>query len=152
MNYRHHFQVHAPLALVRDFHSKAACMPAITPPPLSVRLHNAPDVLGEGDEMDFSLEVGPISMRWVARIEKVSPNYFIDRQLRGPFAEWVHQHSFYAVDDQTTEVVDEISLRPRSNPWWWLVGMGMWAGLPFLFAFRASKTRRMLESCKRYGD
>ncbi len=95
--------------------------------------------------MDFSLGVGPISIRWVARIEKVSPNGFIDRQLRGPFAEWVHGHSFIALDNQTTEVVDEITLRPSSHPWWWLVGMGMWAGLPILFAFRASKTRRMLQ-------
>jgi ligand-binding SRPBCC domain-containing protein len=73
------------LARVRDFHSKAA----ITPPPLSVRLHHAPDVLGEGDEMDFNLGVGPISIRWVARIEGVSPNGFTDRQLRGPLVEWI---------------------------------------------------------------
>ncbi len=95
--------------------------------------------------MDFSLGVGPISMRWVARIESVSPSGFTDRQLRGPFAEWVHRHSFIALDNQTTEVLDEITLWPRSNPWWWLVGMGMRGGLPFLFAFRARKTRRMLE-------
>jgi ligand-binding SRPBCC domain-containing protein len=145
LNYRHRFQVHAPLALVRDFHSKSASMPAITPPPLSVRLHRAPEVLDEGDEMDFSLQVGPISMRWVAYIERVSPNGFTDRQVKGPFAEWAHRHSFNALDNQATEVVDEITLRPRSHPWWWLVGMVMWAGLPFLFAFRASKTRRMLE-------
>jgi ligand-binding SRPBCC domain-containing protein len=145
MNYRHRFQVHAPLAHVREFHSQSVSMGAITPPPLSVCLYHAPDVLGEGDEMDFSLGVGPISMRWVARIERVSPNGFTDRQVQGPFAEWSHRHSFNALDEQTTEVVDEITLRPRSNPWWWLVGMGMWAGLPFLFAFRASKTRRMLQ-------
>jgi len=145
MNYRHRFEVHAPLTRVSDFHSQAASMPAITPPPLRVRLHHAPDVLGEGDEMDFSLEVGLISIHWVARIEHVSPAGFTDRQVRGPFSEWVHQHTFNALDDQMTEVVDEITLRPRSNPWWWLVGMGMWAGLPLLFAFRASRTRRILQ-------
>jgi ligand-binding SRPBCC domain-containing protein len=145
MIYRHRFQVNAPLARVSEFHSQAASMPAITPPPLSVRLHHAPQILGEGDEMDFSLGVGPISIRWVARIEHVSSRGFSDRQVRGPFAEWVHRHSFNALDDQTTEVVDEITLRPRSHPFWWLVGMGMWAGLPILFAFRANKTRRMLQ-------
>lgn len=70
---------------------------------------------------------------------------FLDLQLRGLSAEWVHRHSFNAVDDQTTEVVDVITLRPRSLPCWWLVGIGMRAGLPFLFAFRVSKTRKMLE-------
>lgn len=145
MNYRHRFQVRAPLARVSDFHSQAASMPAITPPPLSVRLNHAPEVLGEGDEMDFNLGVGPISIHWVARIEHVSSNGFTDRQVRGPFAEWVHRHSYNALDNQTTEVVDEVSLRPRAHPLWWLVGMGMWAGLPFLFAYRASKTKRMLQ-------
>jgi len=145
MNYHHRFKVRAPRARLREFHSKAASMPAITPPPLSVHIHHAPDVLGEGDELDFSIGVGPISIRWAARIERVSFSGFTDRQLHGPFAEWVHRHSFRALDSQTTEVVDEITLRPRSHPLWWLVGMGMWAGLPFLFAFRASKTRRMLE-------
>ena len=145
MNYRHRFQVHAPLARVSAFHGKSASMGAITPPPLSVRLHHAPDVLGEGDEIDFSLGVGPISIRWLARIERFSSNGFTDRQVQGPFAEWVHRHSFNALDDQTTEVVDVITLRPRSHPWWRLVGMGMWASLPILFAFRASKTRRILQ-------
>jgi len=145
MKYHHRFQVRAPLARVSAFHSQASSMPAITPPPLSVHLHHAPKVLEEGNEMDFSLGVGPISIRWVALIEQVSPNGFTDRQLHGPFAEWVHRHSFNALDEWTTEVDDEIKLSPRSHPWWWLVGMGMWVGLPILFAYRASKTRRMLE-------
>ena len=145
MKYHHRFQVSAPLARVSDFHSMASSMPAITPPPLSVRLHHAPDVLGEGDEMDFSVGVGPMSIRWVARIEHVSSNGFTDLLIHGPFAEWVHRHSFNALDDQTTEVVDDITLRLCSHPLWWLVGMGMWAGLPILFAYRARKTRRILQ-------
>ena len=145
MNYRHRFQVRASLDQVSKFHSQAASMPAITPPPLTVRLHHAPAELSEGDQMDFSLGVGPISVRWVAQIESVSANGFTDRQVKGPFKEWVHRHNFTAVDAQTTEVVDEISLRLCSHPWWWLVGLGMRLGLPVLFAFRAYKTRRMLE-------
>jgi ligand-binding SRPBCC domain-containing protein len=145
MNYRHRFVVRAPLEKVSEFHSQAASMPAITPPPLSVRLNACPENLGEGDEMDFSLGVGPLRIRWVARIERVSLNGFTDRQMRGPFAEWVHRHSFIEVDSQSTAVIDEITLRLRRNPFWWLVGMAMWAGLPILFAFRGYQTRRMLQ-------
>ncbi|HVP22056.1 MAG TPA: hypothetical protein VMS73_09375 [Anaerolineaceae bacterium] len=144
MNY-HRFLVHAPLARVSEFHSKAASMPpVITPPPLSVRLHHAPDVLREGNVMDFSLGVGPISIRWVAHIERVSSAGFTDRQILGPFAEWVRRHRFNALDNQITEVVDDITLQPRSHPLWWLVGMGMWASQPLLFAYRASRTRSTL--------
>lgn len=145
MKYRHRFQVSAPLTCVSNFHSQAASMPTITPPPLSVRLHHAPDVLSEGDEMDFSLGIGPLSIRWVARIEGVSPNSFTDRLVRGSFSQWVHQHSSIAVDDQTTEVVDEITLRLHTEPLWWVIGFGMWVGLPLLFAFRSYKTKRILQ-------
>jgi ligand-binding SRPBCC domain-containing protein len=119
-------------------------MAAITPPPIITQMRRAPAVLGEGDEMEFTLWLGPLPVRWVARIEAVSVNGFTDRQLSGPFAKWVHRHIFTAVDEQTTEVADEISLRLRSHPLWWLVGMGIRLGLPALFAFRAWKTKGML--------
>ncbi len=35
-----------------------------------------------------------------------------------------YRHRFNSLDKQTPEVVEEITLRPRSHPWW-LVGMGM---------------------------
>ena len=89
--------------------------------------------------------LGLLPLRWLARIEGVSLDGFTDRQLRGPFAAWVHRHSFEAVDEQTTDVVDEINLRLKAHPFWWLVGMGMRLGLPVLFAYRAQKTRRLLE-------
>ena len=41
MRYEHRFRVKAPLAAVADFHSRAASMPAITPPPIIVRMHRA---------------------------------------------------------------------------------------------------------------
>ena len=145
MIYRRQFTVRAPLAQVGEFHSRAASMAAITPPPVIVRLHHAPAVLAEGDEMNFTLWLGPIPIRWLAHIEEVSANGFTDRQLRGPFAEWVHRHIFTAVGEQTTNVVDEVTLRLRSHPLWWLVGVGMRASLPILFAYRAWKTRRILE-------
>jgi hypothetical protein len=77
--------------------------------------------------------------------QDVSAIGFTDWQLEGPFAEWVHRHNFVAVDEQTSVTLDEVNLRLRSHPIWWLVGMAMWLGLPLLFAYRAWKTRRMLQ-------
>ena len=145
MIYQHSFQVRAPLEHVTGFHRSAASLPAITPPPLIVRTKNTPATLAEGDMMDFTIWLGPLPVRWLARIEATSAHGFTDRQLDGPFAEWVHRHSFATVDPQTTSVEDTISLRLRPHPVWWLVGMGFRLGLPFLFAYRAWKTRKILE-------
>ena len=136
--------MHAPLKAVNDFHSQSKSMAAITPPPIIIQMRNAPSRLAEGDEMGFTMWLGPIPLNWLARIEAVSDAGFTDRQVQGPFAEWEHRHRFVAVDGQTTEVRDEITLHVRSQPAWWLVGMGIRAGLPFLFAYRAWKTRKCL--------
>ena len=71
MIYRHRFRVSAPLEAVSAFHSRSAAMAAITPPPLIVQIHQAPRVLADGDEMAFSLWLGPLPLSWRARIEGV---------------------------------------------------------------------------------
>ena len=145
MKYQHRFLVQAPLSQVAAFHRRAASMAAITPAPIVVWQHRTPEILAEGDEMDFTMWMGFVPVDWVARIEAVSSTGFTDRQLRGPFKEWVHTHIFTAVDEQITEVVDKITLRLCPHPLWWVVGLGMRIGLPVLFAYRAWKTKRILK-------
>ncbi|MGQ9491566.1 MAG: SRPBCC family protein [Anaerolineae bacterium] len=146
MRFTHTFRVNAPQSAVADFHSRSASMPAITPPPMIVRVHAAPPQLTTGDVMDFTLWAGPIPVRWVARIEDASVEGFTDRQVAGPFAAWEHRHRFVRVDDRTTDVVDEVEAQLKRHPFWGLVGALMWAGMPVLFAFRRRRTKRLLEA------
>ena len=146
MKFRHTFRVNAPLQAVADFHARSASMGAITPPPVNVRVHHAPEILREGDQMDFTLWLGPLPIRWLASIENISPNGFSDRQLKGPFSSWVHRHSFLPIDKGQTEISDEISFTIKKHPFWGIVGLGVGISLPLLFAFRAWKTRRLLAS------
>lgn len=146
MKYQHTFTVKAPLETVAAFHRHSSSMAAITPPPVIVRIHHAPDLLQDGDEMDFTLWLGPLPIHWLARIEQASATGFVDRQLRGPFTKWVHTHTFRALDPTTTEVYDQVEVILGPNLLWKLVGMGMWLNLPMLFAFRGWKTRRLLEN------
>lgn len=146
MKFRHTFRVKAPQAAVADFHSRSASMPAITPPPMIVRVHAAPAQMRSGDQMDFTLWAGPLPLRWIASIEDASAAGFTDRQIRGPFAAWSHRHRFVPVDEQTTDVLDEVQAELKRHPFWWLAGALMWAGMPLLFAYRGWKTRKLLES------
>jgi ligand-binding SRPBCC domain-containing protein len=145
MRYEHRFRVRAPLAVVADFLSRAASMPAITPPPIFVRVHRAPAVLSDGDEMDFTMWAGPLPMRWVAKIGDVSDRGFTDRQVQGPFDCWQHRHSFVPATHDLTEVVDQVEAGVKKHVVWGPVGLAMWIGLPMLFAYRGWRTRRLLE-------
>lgn len=144
MDYLHRFRVAAPLAEVASFHQNYASMSAITPPPIRVELHRLP-ATSSGGEMDFTLWFGPLPIRWVAQIEDGSDTGFTDRQLRGPFAAWVHRHTFVAVDVHTTDVIDQIALRLKPHFLWGPIGLGFRLGLPVLFAYRGWRTRRLLE-------
>ena len=48
-------RVRASLACVAEFHSRAASMPAITPPPIIVQVHHDPPVLTGGDAVDLTM-------------------------------------------------------------------------------------------------
>jgi ligand-binding SRPBCC domain-containing protein len=146
MRYRHQFQVKAPLSKVAAFHYQPVSLVAITPPLIRVQLHHAPaDMLG-GGKMDFTLWAGPLPIHWVVNIEEVSESGFTDRQLSGPFANWVHRHSFIRVDDHTTQVIDQISFQLKNHLLWGMVGLVFTLGFPGLFAYRSWKTCRLLEA------
>ncbi len=144
MRYRHRFRVAATQAAVAAFHAQSASLGAITPPPVIVRVHAAPAVQRSGDQMDFTLWLGVLPTHWVARIENASEAGFIDRQLQGPFREWVHRHTFRPVGGDMTEVRDEVNASLRRHVLWGPVGLALWVGNPVLFAYRAWKTRRIL--------
>ena len=146
MKYGHAFRVKAPLADVAEFHSRSASMPAITPPPMIVRVHDAPARLTSGDQMAFTLWAGPVPLRWVAGIEDASETGFTDRQVRGPFAHWVHRHSFERVTDDITDVNDQVEVELKRHLFWGAAGLLMWIGMPVLFAYRGWKTKRILEA------
>jgi ligand-binding SRPBCC domain-containing protein len=116
MNYLHRFQIKAPISSVAAFHQQHTSMGAITPPPIRVELHRVPARMSKGGAMEFTLWFGPLPIHWAASIEGVSESGFTDRQLSGPFSKWVHRHSFIRVDDRTTEVIDQISLRLKAHP------------------------------------
>jgi ligand-binding SRPBCC domain-containing protein len=146
MVYKHLFRVKAPLASVARFHADSSSMGSITPPPVIVRVHSAPALLGENDRMDFTLWLLLLPLHWVARIQDVSPRGFTDVQLSGPFESWQHHHEFCPQNEYWTEVHDTVQATLSRNPVKWLIGLCMWISLPVLFAFRGWKTRRILDA------
>lgn len=145
MVFTHSFRIRAPLERVNNFHRQTSSMAEITPPPIRVKIKEAPDNPSDGDKMAFSLMFGSIAVNWVARFEDVSPAGFTDRQIEGPFRKWVHQHKFVAIGDGLTEVVDKVEAKLKCHLIWGPFGLLMWSGIPFLFAYRGWKTQRLLE-------
>ena len=60
MKLQHRFSVRAPLARAAEFHARSASMAAITPPPMVVRMHRAPEHMGSGAQLDFTFWADPL--------------------------------------------------------------------------------------------
>ena len=106
----------------------------------------APNQLSDGDEMAFTLWLGPFPVRWEARVENFTPVGFDDIQVCGPFDSWKHAHRFEALDENNTRVLDHVEYNFRRHIFWGAVGLLMALGLPILFWYRAMKTQWLLEN------
>ncbi len=88
--------VKAPLDQVFAFFSDAGNLGRLTPPWLKFEiLTPRPIEMAAGALIDYRLRWHGIPMRWRTEIEVWEPGVrFVDRQIRGPYRLWRHEHLF----------------------------------------------------------
>lgn len=78
------------------FFSDAGNLDVITPKWLHFRVVTPQPVeMRAGALMDYRLRVHGLPMRWRTLVKEWQPPYrFADEQLRGPYRQWLHVHTF----------------------------------------------------------
>jgi ligand-binding SRPBCC domain-containing protein len=136
--------IKAPIQVVANFHRDSRALNKLTPPMKLVRFRSVKPP-GEGSKTDFTMWFGPIPIRWVAVHSNVDPLHgFTDALEVGPFANWIHTHSFSPVDEVSTRIVDEIQAGFHSSPIIGFVSRLFWYSLPLLFRYRSMILRKAL--------
>jgi ligand-binding SRPBCC domain-containing protein len=127
---------------VFPFFSEARNLEEITPPWLRFEiLTPEPISMAVGTVIDYRLRLRGVPLRWRSEIAAWQPpNRFVDRQVRGPYRLWHHEHLFTERDGGTD--VDDV------------VHYATWGGVVIdrlfvrrdvarIFAYRARKLREI---------
>ncbi|MDH5580225.1 MAG: SRPBCC family protein [Betaproteobacteria bacterium] len=92
-----------PVEEVNRFFADIANLERITPPELRFRiLSPLPEEMREGVRIEFRLSLFGLPFGWHTEITRWEPPCrFVDRQLAGPYRQWIHLHEFTAERDGT---------------------------------------------------
>jgi ligand-binding SRPBCC domain-containing protein len=137
--------INLPRERVFAFFSDAGNLQLITPPELNFAIITPlPIEMRVGALIDYRLELFGVPFSWRTEICEWNPPYhFVDRQLRGPYAKWVHRHSFTTTPDGTL-VTDDVHFRLPLLP----VGEAAYPmvklQLERIFSYRQEKVRELL--------
>ena len=109
--YRLHTETVIPYALdeVFAFFAEPQNLEALTPPWLNFEITSpAPIEMRQGTLIDYRLKLHGIPVKWRTEISEWEPPFrFVDRQLKGPYRLWHHEHTFTECD-AGTRVIDNV--------------------------------------------
>lgn len=111
-------QLYTNIETAWDFFSSPLNLAEITPPWLNFRvMSEVPEKMYEGLIIEY--RVHPffgLPVSWVTEITHADePNYFVDRQISGPYALWHHEHHFSENENGVT-MTDLVHYIPRLEP------------------------------------
>ena len=96
------------------WHERPGAFERLTPPFMPTEVESGAETIEEGAEAVLRLlpGAGPRSPRWRARhVLHDPPREFVDEQVSGPFAEWVHRHRFEEDGEDRSVLTDDVSYR-----------------------------------------
>lgn len=125
------------------FFSRPENLQVLTPEWLDFRMVEAPPALAVGSLIRYRLRWHGLPIRWTTEISEWNPPHgFVDREVRGPYALWNHEHWFFAHDGGTT-MRDRVAY---ALPFGWIGSLAhgiVKRDVEDLFDFRAQAMRRL---------
>jgi uncharacterized protein (TIGR01777 family) len=132
----------APVEALAAWHFRDGALQRLVPPWENARVLAASGGIANGSTVTLRLHKGPLRVDWLARHERVEPGRgFVDRQVKGPFAEWVHEHRFMPHEGGRSTLEDHVTYRLPLGALGALVGSPLIRGdLERTFAWRHRRT------------
>jgi ligand-binding SRPBCC domain-containing protein len=138
--------VKADINKVWEFYTDIGHLQVISPPRMRLRLvKSTHQKLEQGSEVWLT---GILLTRssWHSKITLLAPYEYVDEMLSGRFRVWKHVHGFRKIDDNTTEVIDEIKFQLHYGLLGRMFEGYVYSKLEKIFAHRKQATIGALEN------
>lgn len=107
-----------PRERVFEYFADAQKLQEICPPELDFEIiTQLPIDIQKDTIIDYRLHLRGIPITWQTLISQWDPpNSFIDRALKSPYKQWIHQHVFTETEDGGTDIEDIVKYRLPFEP------------------------------------
>lgn len=128
------------------FFADAGNLESITPPELRFSIKTPlPIEMRQGALIEYRLSLFGVPFGWLTEISVWEPGVrFVDQQVRGPFASWVHEHRFEALSEGRTRIQDEVHYSLPLGPLGGIAHPIVRKRLDRIFSFREESVSRLL--------
>ena len=104
--------INAPLEALFAYHESPGAFLRLTPPWEQVEILENTGGIQDGARVKLKLKIGPVAQTWELIHQNYRKNHgFEDKQIKGPFAYWVHTHRMEADSKRGSYLEDRIAYR-----------------------------------------
>ena len=137
-----------PIGRVFDFFSDAGNLERITPPELNFHIITPQPIdIKQGALIDYELKMRGIPVKWRTEISVWEPPFrFVDQQLRGPYKQWIHTHTFTELGPSRTLIEDQVRYRLPLEPLGDVAHFLVKRELDYIFDYRQKAVAEMLRN------
>ncbi len=120
------------------FFADAGNLERITPPELNFHIITPQPIdIKQGTLIDYELRMRGFPVKWRTEISGWEPPFrFVDQQLRGPYSQWIHTHTFTELEPSKTQIQDEVRYRLPLEPFGDIAHFFVRRELEYIFDFR----------------
>jgi ligand-binding SRPBCC domain-containing protein len=135
-----------PRVEVFDFFADAGNLERITPPELNFHIITPKPIdIRKGALIDYKLKMRGLPVKWRTGISVWDPPYkFVDQQLKGPYKQWIHTHTFTELESNKTLIEDEVRYRLPMEPLGDIAHFLVRRELDYIFDYRQKAVAEIL--------